>query len=236
MRTFITFILLTMSASCARSFINLQKSGSRVTFTERKEKKMVSRSTSRIESLPPLNSFSRALSLRGGSGAAAAAFNLANENQKLAAIAGYSVVSTLTLNCCLRLFSSTQLQSKTSKEENIAGLIFSTLCSLTIACGAFTSICFTLLTLYSKTALGMGVPGQAKYLAFQEATKMYRIQGFHTFLISIYSFLASFVLSLYIKLKGKPRYYLTSVIGSIMFFHFFRVKAIIGIASNLIYS
>jgi len=176
------------------------------------------------------------LQLRGGAAAAlGTAFDMANESNKLAAIAGYSVVATLTLNSCLRLFTSTQLQSKTSKQENIAGFLFCCLCSVTIVCGAFTSICFTLLTLYSKTALGMGVPGQAKYIAFREATAEFRVQGFHAFIISISSFLASFILSLYIKLRGKTRYILSVGVGALALYYFSKVQLIVYLAKTLIF-
>mmetsp|Transcript_44973 Transcript_44973/g.88016 ORF Transcript_44973/g.88016 Transcript_44973/m.88016 type:complete len:234 (-) Transcript_44973:122-823(-) len=163
------------------------------------------------------------------------AFNMANESNKLAAIAGYSVVATLTLNSCLRLFTSTQLQSKSSKQKNIAGFLFCCFCSAAIVCGAFTSICFTLLTLYSKTALGMGVPGQAKYTAFSEATKEFRVQGFQAFIISISSFLASFILSLYIKLKGKTRYILSAGVGALALYYFSKVQLIMYLAKTLIF-
>lgn len=91
------------------------------------------------------------LALRGGAAAVAAtAFNAANESYKLAAIGGYSVISTLTLNASLRLFTSTELQPDTCKVDNFIGILFTVFCATTIISGAFTSIVFTLLTLYSK--------------------------------------------------------------------------------------
>eukprot|EP00536_Pseudo-nitzschia_multiseries_P003197 jgi/Psemu1/7154/gm1.7154_g len=83
--------------------------------------------------------------------------------------------------------------------------------------GAFTAILFQLLTIYSKTALGMS--NDEGYLAFKAATSAYRRLGFHCFLIEMVSFVVSFVVRLYNTLwtnawreettKGEPKRALT---------------------------
>eukprot|EP01083_Nonionella_stella_P023256 64314_1 len=102
---------------------------------------------------------------------------MANESMKLASIGGYAVVSTLIMNLCLRLFGSTKSQNPDDKLEDTLGLIFTAFCVFSIIGGAYTSIVFTLLTLYSKSALGMGEVGHAKYLAFRDETAVFRQQG-----------------------------------------------------------
>eukprot|EP00591_Stephanopyxis_turris_P006673 CAMPEP_0195512182 /NCGR_PEP_ID=MMETSP0794_2-20130614/4225_1 /TAXON_ID=515487 /ORGANISM="Stephanopyxis turris, Strain CCMP 815" /LENGTH=239 /DNA_ID=CAMNT_0040639909 /DNA_START=87 /DNA_END=806 /DNA_ORIENTATION=+ len=163
------------------------------------------------------------------------AFNMANESFKLQSIGGYSVVATLIMNLSLRLFGSTKSQSKDSKVENIVGLIFTVFCVFSIITGAFTSIIFTLLTLYSKTALGFGPVGEDKYLAFFEATTRFREQGFYGFLASSFSFLISFVLSIFLRIKGKPRFIITLLTGSGVGYASFRINQIMSIATSTIF-
>ena len=57
--------------------------------------------------------------------------------------------------------------------------------------GVFTAILFQLLTIYGKTALGMGNDGG--YIAFKSASRMFRIWGFRSFLVEMTAFVVSFM-------------------------------------------
>uniref|UniRef100_A0A7S2LEJ3 Uncharacterized protein n=1 Tax=Leptocylindrus danicus TaxID=163516 RepID=A0A7S2LEJ3_9STRA len=128
------------------------------------------------------------------------------------------------------------MQSDTSKVDNFVGVLFTVFCATTIISGAFTSIVFTLLTLYSKTALSFGEAGQAKYLAFSEATHIFRVHGFRTFLVALYSFLVSFVLSLFLKLKGRLRKVMSVATAAAILMTIARVNKIIGLAGTIIFT
>mmetsp|Transcript_20965 Transcript_20965/g.31971 ORF Transcript_20965/g.31971 Transcript_20965/m.31971 type:complete len:252 (-) Transcript_20965:281-1036(-) len=169
--------------------------------------------------------------LRGG------ALDMSTEGFRMEAIGGYAVIASLTLGVCFDLLTSTNLQSKTSKIDNIVGLIFTGLVATSIVCGAFTSVLFTLLTLYSNTALGFGgAEGSAKYLAFMKATAKFRLQGFYTFLVAIYSFLLSFACSLFLRLEDRPRYVYSFIVGGLILMSMTKVNAVINIASTVIFS
>ena len=69
--------------------------------------------------------------------------------------------------------------------------------------GVFTAILFQLLTIYGKTALGMGNDGG--YIAFKSASRMFRIWGFRSFLVEMTAFIVSFMSHLYNTLWDNAR-------------------------------
>jgi hypothetical protein len=74
---------------------------------------------------------------------------------------------------------------------------------ISVLFGSYTTIVFTMISLYSKQALGRGL--DSRFLAFYEATHALRDSGFRAFLYSLVSFQWAFVLSLFWKLRGHPR-------------------------------
>jgi hypothetical protein len=75
--------------------------------------------------------------------------------------------------------------------------------ALCMLSGVFTVILFQLLTIYSKSALGMS--NDMGYFAFKEATKTFRIWGFRSFLTEMMSFLVCFMSHLYNVLWNNAR-------------------------------
>jgi hypothetical protein len=69
--------------------------------------------------------------------------------------------------------------------------------------GVFTAILFQLLTIYSNSALGMS--NDVGYIAFKEATRVFRIWGFRCFLTEMMSFLICFMSHLYNVLWNNAR-------------------------------
>ena len=108
------------------------------------------------------------------------------------------VTTALLMNAALRIFSSTpkKLQDlseikdedakKLARVENYVTVAFSALVTITILSGMYTTITFSLLALYSKTALGMSI--DEKYIEFFRMTEPIRQIGFDTYLISLLCF------------------------------------------------
>ena len=73
--------------------------------------------------------------------------------------------------------------------------MFNAATALCLMSGVFTAILFQLLTIYSKSGLGMG--NDAGYIAFKTATQPFRVWGFRCFLTEMISFVVCFVSRLY---------------------------------------
>ena len=149
--------------------------------------------TATIASLEqPASAVSFAASIRGGA-AAKAVLDLSRESQNIAMLASYGVVTALVMNSVLRLFSGTKFK----KENGAPRLIFSISAGICVLCSAFSAVMFQMLAIYCKTALGMA--NDAGYIAFWEATAMYRQWGFRSFLTSFATFVTCFILSFFSK-------------------------------------
>ena len=91
-----------------------------------------------------------------------------------------------------------------SKDQNrIVPNVFNIAAVLCMMSGVFTAILFQLVLIYSKAALGMG--NDAGYLAFKEATHIFRIWGFRCFLTEMISFVLVFLSRLYNSLWNDAR-------------------------------
>jgi hypothetical protein len=137
-------------------------------------------------------------------------FNLNRAKIRLEGLGHYASVSVLLLNAALRLFSATpkKLEPK-EKAENIVKLVFVASIATTVILGAYTSTVFSLLSLYSKTFLGMGMDDA--YMEFFEVTADVRKSAFVSFVGTILSFFLSFLLSLYLQYEGAVRFWITSI-------------------------
>ncbi|KAL3930245.1 MAG: hypothetical protein SGBAC_011844 [Bacillariaceae sp.] len=144
-----------------------------------------------MDSAPEL--LSTASSLRGGA-AAKVVLDMAMENQHLAVMSSYGVLTVLILNCALRLYTSTKFKrNPTEKNDWVLPNLFSFCAGLCVITGAFTGVMFQLLGIYHKSALGMG--NHAAYVAFKQATEGFLQLGFRTFLTCLGSFVATFLIS-----------------------------------------
>ena len=122
----------------------------------------------------------------------------------------YAVVSALILNACLRVFTSTTTTtvSKISPDGTkvlttplSSGLFLSTT-ALTFLQALHSTIVFTLVPIYAKTCLGLGL--DAAFTKFLVATSLHRKIGFNCFVGSISTFLLAFSSAFYIKVVHLP--------------------------------
>lgn len=147
-----------------------------------------------IENCTP-NLLSTVSCLRGGATTTAVVLDMAKEDQHLAVLASYSVLTVLVLNSALRIYTSTKFKRDRSKQYNwILPSLFALSSGICVLTGAFTGIMFQLLAIYSRSALGMG--NDAGYAAFKASTLVYRRLGFNTFLWCLGSFVSMFLISL----------------------------------------
>jgi hypothetical protein len=185
--------------------------------------------------------------VRGGGGAAAAAdaaFDLTRARIRLEGLSAYGVTCALLMNAALRVFGGTpktiqELPEKEGPErrrvraENIATVVFSASTCLSILCGLYTTIVFSMLALYSKTALGMGI--DANYLKFFEMTASIRKSGFDMYVLSLLSFNGSFAMSLFLHYKGPMRMGLSGLAFVFTLFSWVNISRIMGLASVLLF-
>mmetsp|Transcript_4077 Transcript_4077/g.5324 ORF Transcript_4077/g.5324 Transcript_4077/m.5324 type:complete len:221 (+) Transcript_4077:59-721(+) len=154
-----------------------------------------------------------AMSMRGGAATESvveATLNLQSAKLRIDALSSYAVIAALLLNIALRLYAAVPKQIKDHnqidhKVENVATIAFTLFCIACIISGFNTTIIFSLLGLYSKTALGLGK--DAVFLEFLEVTSKMRQFGFRSMVCSLISLKFSFVFSFFLNFKGKPGYF-----------------------------
>jgi hypothetical protein len=184
-----------------------------------------------------------AFAIRGGEAAPAGTFDMGLAKTRLEGLA-YSTVTTLMLNAALRLFSSTpkKLESipddpdkaKVVKLNNSLKVAFGISLSFSAALGLYTTIVFTLMAIYSKTALGMGL--QEEYLEFFDKCAPFRLAGFRAFIGTLMTYNVSWVLSLVLNYEGDIRWWLALPAVMIGVTGLLHVNSIMGLASSIIYS
>jgi hypothetical protein len=172
------------------------------------------------------------LLLRGGQ---AATVDLARTSIRLESLNSYAIITALLLNATLKLYTMTPKQTDSShhKLENIARVIFVLSAGLSMICGAYTTVVFSLLGLYSKTALGLG--RDQAFLQFVAATAQGRQRGFNSFLTALLSFEVCFVASLLLNYDGKIRWWLLSLSSIVAILSWSHWQSIIAIAGNLLF-
>ena len=106
--------------------------------------------------------------------------------------------------------------------------------SLCVALGSYTTTIFTLLTIYSKTALGMGLQG--KYLDFFDKCALYRESGFQSFIGTILTYNIGWILSLILNYEGNIRWLMASPAIVVAWVAVFRYKSLISLAGNILYT
>ncbi|KAG7363150.1 hypothetical protein IV203_026510 [Nitzschia inconspicua] len=130
---------------------------------------------------------------------------------RLEGLQAYGTLCALLANGCLRLYSSVNESSNQNRtassprkaRKQLALDVFFLSIVLSVLSGSYTTVVFTLLPLYSKMALGRGYDKQ--FLKFWASTAGIRENGFTAFLFSLVSFEVAFVLSLYLRLRGRRK-------------------------------
>lgn len=181
-------------------------------------------------------------SIRGGGATATGAFNMGLAKTRLEGL-GYSTVTSLVMNAALRLFSSTPKKLMPVSEgkdasrdrlNNYLKIAFSLCICISVALGAYTTVVFTLMSIYSKTALGMGLESQ--YLAFFDACAKYRQFGFRAFLGALTSYNFAWIFSILLNYDGKERWYFALPVILITIVGLTHFQDIIGLAGTLIFA
>lgn len=137
--------------------------------------------------------------MRGGA-VASTVIDFSRESLTIQGMATYGAITALMMNASLRLFTATNFKNEQSRIVRNMFYISSALCLIS---GAFTAILFQLLTIYSKSALGMS--NDEGYLAFKAATRVYRNLGFRCFLTEMISFVVAFMAGFYNTLWTNAR-------------------------------
>lgn len=135
----------------------------------------------------------------------------------------YATLTALLTNGCLRLYSCINPDKEQPKEQSrgevIALDLFFICTAISVLSGSYSTIVFGLLSLYSKTALGRGL--DEPFLQFWSATTAIRESALESFLYTLISFEAAFILSLFIRFKGRRRKLLVTL-ACLLSIHSFR--------------
>jgi hypothetical protein len=178
--------------------------------------------------------------LRGG--AKEIALNLGHEGLKMQSMATYSTITALIMNASLRLYTSQkfniQLDADGKRPRRIQWLesIFTASTILCIVCGVFTAVLFNILGIYSKEALGMG--NESGYLAFRDATAVFRKWGFRAFMLTAVSFVTSFLTSVVEKTSNEDFTGQVILVASIILamVGVFHIHTVLTLATKYIYT
>lgn len=127
--------------------------------------------------------------------------NLQRVNIRLEGLGPYAVVSTLILNGGLRLFS--MYREEPDPVNQHINLFFLALLVTSILSAFLTAVIFTMISIHSKAAIGMG-----KDYAFEKyfaQTAADRAVGFRSLQVALVSFLGAFVLKAKLLLFKKNK-------------------------------
>jgi hypothetical protein len=127
--------------------------------------------------------------------------NLQRVNIRLEGLGPYAVVSTLMLNGGLRLFS--MYREEPDPVNQRINLLFLALLVASILSSFLTAVVFTMISIHSKAAIGMG-----KDYAFEKyfaQTAADRTVGFRSLQVALVSFLGAFVLKAKLLLFKKKK-------------------------------
>jgi len=173
-------------------------------------------------------------------------FDLDRVKIRLDGLSSYGVVTALIMNAGLRLYSATPKKMGTEsgpddsaddkrrqKIENFTKVLFGFSVVASILAGAYTTVVFSLLGLYSKTALGLR--RDLQYLEFISSTAQIRETAFDSFLLSLVAFEISFVSSIFLQYKGRVRWWLSGAATIAIFATFWQWSSIMTTASKLLF-
>lgn len=136
-------------------------------------------------------------------------FDLNRTKIRLEGFGHYASVAALLLNAALRLESSTPTKLDGRKQEDIVKIAFVGLITTSIVLGGYTATIFSLLCIYAKSFIGMGMDDE--YTEFFQATEGIRKSAFLAFVGTILSFNMALVLSLYLSHDGRIRFWISSI-------------------------
>ena len=191
--------------------------------------------------LPAVEDLSRkVLWIRGGEFFAKHAdsvLDISRVRMRLEGLSSYATLCALLANGCLRLYSAVKLpkreQELADKTKRRAYDAFYLFIVVSILSGSYTTVVYTLLALYSKTALGRGYDNQ--FLQFWAATAGLRESGLEAFIASLVCFELAFILSLFLRTEGTRRKILVVLACAISVFSFWRWGEIMRLAAKFLF-
>jgi len=154
---------------------------------------------------------------------------------KMQAFESYGTVTALAINAALFLYTTYDL-TEDGPNAKLYRSIFIAANALCIISGAFTVLLFTLLVIYSQSALGMG--NEAGFVVFWKETNNFAPLGFQSFLACSGSFVVAFLLSLKQKIAdddtvGNIILALSTVLvlaGAV------QIESVLSLATNVIFT
>lgn len=154
---------------------------------------------------------------------------------RVEAILKYGVITALMMSTAIGIYANTPQVIQTGKRvHNGAIYLFKTFTCLTVISGTYVTVLFTLLGIYSKTALGSGL--DAEFASFFQETRRMRQFGFNSFLVSLASFMVSFLISVFLDTHGQFRMVLLIPATALVVASAFSVAHVIQLATNSIFS
>ena len=126
--------------------------------------------------------------------------DLDRANFRAEAFSGYGVTSALLLSTALHLFEK---EYDFHGEDEFIRIIFYGTCIICIVTSMTATFVFSLLGLYSSSAIGIG--NDFGYLRFLENSKETRVIGFQSMVVSLFCLQASFVIYTYLRFRGTFR-------------------------------
>jgi hypothetical protein len=154
---------------------------------------------------------------------------------RLEGLGTYAMISALLIGGMLGLFFNTP---KTIIEgrilENAVIALFYASSTVSLLSSLYVTLVFSLVGLYSKTALGLSK--DAQYLKFIDATRRQRNYAYDAFLLSIASFQSSFVMTLFLLLPGPARWVAAAATTVLLAFSFRSVQSVLNAAASLIFA
>ena len=166
-------------------------------------------------------------------------YDIGRIRMRLEGLQSYSTISALLMNASLRLFSATKQPADPSSENSKAHLhymynVFLAADILSVLLGAYTTIVFTMVSLYSKQALGRAL--DIEFLNFYTATQKLREFGFSAFVGSLVSFQVAFIGTLYCNLRGRKRQVFVTLATAIATFTVTMLRQVMSSATKFIFT
>jgi len=160
-----------------------------------------------------------------GGGQSQKDFLIDRAGERIGSLEIYCVVAALIMNAALCLYSYTphnprETDTKVDKWITIAFGIFNL---ISVISSTYCTVIFTLLALYLKTCLGFGMDNA--FFDFLDNTVSFRVLGFKSFMLSLWTFMVSFSMSVFLCVDGRTRFIvgIPAALGSLWTIHQFEL-------------
>jgi hypothetical protein len=122
---------------------------------------------------------------------------------RLSSIGQYAIVSSILLGALIEMYGDIKIDDETLRSHKLVYALYSVFVTVAINSALYTTVIFSLLSLYENTALGLGA--DKGFIEFVNETANIRKMGFQSFLLCLMSFQASFTCNIFLKFKGRVR-------------------------------